>query len=340
MPKNNVPNPVETKKFKRQWRVGTFSMGTMLIVFGIVLLFAQFKNYSAIEIVSTWWPSVLIILGIEILAALYFLKEEKPTIKYDFLSILMVLLIGGITLGLYALTSVGIIPAVVEAVSSQTHTVDLPEQRIVLKEDVKNIVVNSSRFDRNFGSLYIQETGTGEVVAFSQASVPAQSQEAAEDLVPESLVNTRTVGDTMFIDFKSIAAGNCFQESVNVKHTIVLPRDRNVQIDADTGSPMKLKINNLNNNWVVNSPGKVNLAVSKKADVKIEAFAWRLGGDVSWTPVNTGQNSGAKAPLVKAPDGSFRFDEYGEAKGKANVTFGEGSHELKINAEEVALSVI
>lgn len=36
MPENNVTT-LPADKVKRQWRVGTFSMGTVLIVFGFVL---------------------------------------------------------------------------------------------------------------------------------------------------------------------------------------------------------------------------------------------------------------------------------------------------------------
>ena len=44
----------------------------------------------------------------------------------------MVLLIGGVTLGLYALTGVGIVHHC-GSCGFQTHTVDFPEQRTVLK---------------------------------------------------------------------------------------------------------------------------------------------------------------------------------------------------------------
>lgn len=339
MPENNVTT-LPAEKVKRQWRVGTFSMGTVLIVFGFVLLLAQFNNFSAVKLVSTWWPAVMIILGLEIIAALYFSKEDKPVINYDLLSIFMVLFIGGLTFGLYALTSVGILPALVETVNSRTQTVDVPEQRFALAAGVKNIVINASGPDSGNQTFFVQEASAHQVVAFSQAAVPAKSRKAAEALVPEGLVNARTVGDTLFLDFKSVAGGNHFQQSPYVNHTIILPRGKSVLIEADTGAPLKLKLNDLESSWAVNSSGTVDLTISRNANIKVEAFSRRLGGESEWIQAKNGEKSKAQISLVKDPSGNMTFQEtadgvIAETKGKAAITFGQGSHVLKINAEEV-----
>lgn len=337
-----MPGP---KTGKRQWRVGTLSMGTILIVFGLVLLLAQFKSFSAVELVSTWWPAVMIILGLEIIAAHYFSGEDKPPIKYDLLSILMVLLIGGITFGLYALSSVGILPALTESVTSQRHTIDVPEQRFGLQDNIKNIVVKGSEFHSGFNRLYLQQADSNEVVAFAQATVSAKSQEAAAALVPEGLVNTHVVGDTLFLDFRSVPTGSGFQDDPYVNHTVILPCSRNVHIEAESGALLKLKLNDLKADWVIDSPGIVEVTVAKNADVKVEAFAMRLGGKAAWGPVNSGTGAETKLSMVKTPEGPIVFEkeiEGGtiEAKGQAEVTFGKGTHRLQIDADEVIINDI
>lgn len=333
----------QPEKTKRQWRVGTFSMGTMLIVLGLVLLLAQFKEFSALELVSTWWPAVMIILGLEILVAVYFSGQEKPTIKYDFLSIFMVLLIGGITFGLYALTTVGIVPALAETVSSRTFSLEVPGQRIPVKESIKNIVVNTSGSNHNFNSFYIRETEADEAMAFGQAAVSASSRDAAEDVVPDSPVNARTVGDTLFLDFQAVSYPNHFQSMPRVDYTLVLPRDRHVQINGDNGQRLKLQVNDLENNWAVASSGTVEVTASTDADLKIDAFAMRLGGEGKWVQSDT-EAAGQKLVLSDSHEGIMVFkspdDEYNYAKGKASVTFGKGSNKLEINAEEVYVNDI
>ena len=59
----------------------------------------------------------------------------------------------------------------------------------------------------------------------------------------------------------------------------------------------------------------MNLAVSK-GRCQGRAYAKRLAGDVSWTPVSTGQDTGAST-LGKASDGSLAFDEYGNKERQA-----------------------
>lgn len=343
---NNIITPSGTHKTKRQWRVGTFSMGTVLIVFGLVLLFAQFRKISAVELVFTWWPVIMIILGLEILAAYYFSGEDTPPIKYDFLSITMVLLIVGVTLGLYGLTSMGILPAIVENFGSGPHRVEVPEQRFVLKDGIKNIVVDGSGTHSILNRLYVQEGESGQVVALAQAEVSAKSEEDAAALVPDSLVDAHRVGDTLFLDLKSVPAANRFQYPPYVKHTIILPSDLNVQIEADTESPLKLKVGDLRNNWAINSSGTVEATVAMDADVKVDAFARSLGGEAKWVPGDNGQKEGGRTTsLVKDSDGNMTFKETvageeTEAKGKAGVLFGKGSHKLKINADKILVDYI
>jgi hypothetical protein len=177
-------------------------------------------------------------------------------------------------------------------------------------------------------------------VALAQATVSAKSQKAADALVPDGLVNAHTVGDTLFLDFKSVPSGNHFQDPPYVSQTIILPRGSNVQIETDGGYPLKLKLNDIEANWVVDSPGTVDVTVASSADFKLEAFARRLGGEAKWVPENSGPASATQTSMVNNSDGSITFEqtveeEVSEAKGKASITYGKGGYKLKINAEEV-----
>jgi hypothetical protein len=340
MAEGNPATITKSHAGKRQWRVGTLSMGTVLVVFGLVLLLSQIKGFSAVELVSAWWPAIMIILGLEILAAHYFSGEEQPPIKYDFLSIFMVLLIGGIALGFYALTSMGLLPAITEAAVSRTYTIHVPEQRFALGSGVKNIVVKGSEYGSGISSLNFQETAADEVVAIAQATVSAESEQEAAALVPKGFLRANTVGDTLFLDFKSAPSGNHFQDPPYVSHTIILPRGRNVQIETTGGSLLKLNINDLEADWAVESPGTVEVAVAGSADFKLEAFARRLGGEGQWVSNNSGADSGSQPSMVKNPDGVIIFERtfeggVSETQGNASMIFGKGGKKLKINAEEV-----
>ena len=60
----------------RQWRVGTFSMGILLLATGILLLYGQLQPYPATEYLLQWWPLIFVLLGLEVLLQAYFNKVE------------------------------------------------------------------------------------------------------------------------------------------------------------------------------------------------------------------------------------------------------------------------
>ena len=85
----------------RRWRVGTISMGILLIATGIILMLSEIQGFNGARFILRWWPALLIILGIEILTYVVFSKEEQPKIKYDGLSIFLALFINLISTAVY-----------------------------------------------------------------------------------------------------------------------------------------------------------------------------------------------------------------------------------------------
>lgn len=86
----------------RQWRVGTLSMGLLLIAAGIIMILGKIISFNHIENIVKWWPVILILLGSEILANVYFSKDPQPKVKYDLLSIFFVIIILCASTVLYA----------------------------------------------------------------------------------------------------------------------------------------------------------------------------------------------------------------------------------------------
>lgn len=79
-------------------RVGTFTAGIVLILFGILfLLRLSFPNINISMIVSIW-PLILVFLGIEIIAAYVINKEEK--IRYDAGAIALIIVLSFFAMGM------------------------------------------------------------------------------------------------------------------------------------------------------------------------------------------------------------------------------------------------
>ena len=76
----------------KRWRVGSLSMGIILVASGILLMVSLIIKVSVLNILLTFWPIILICLGLEILLHLFFKKEDGTNvkIKYDVLSVFFI----------------------------------------------------------------------------------------------------------------------------------------------------------------------------------------------------------------------------------------------------------
>ena len=63
-------------------------MGLIMVALGIIMLVSQILNTSVIEHIIRWWPIVLILIGLEILAYVFLSKQEEPKVKFDVFSII------------------------------------------------------------------------------------------------------------------------------------------------------------------------------------------------------------------------------------------------------------
>ncbi|MGH4139179.1 LiaI-LiaF-like domain-containing protein [Clostridium sp.] len=79
-------------------RVGTFTTGIVLVIFGIMFLLRLINPSINYSLIASMWPLVLIILGIEIIVAYIINKEE--IMKYDFGAIILVIMVSFFAMGM------------------------------------------------------------------------------------------------------------------------------------------------------------------------------------------------------------------------------------------------
>ena len=89
-------------------RVGTFTTGIVLIMFGIMFLLRPlYPSINYLKIASLW-PLILVLIGIEIIVAYLINKEE--IMKYDFAAIILIIILGFFAMGMgcmeYVLTHI------------------------------------------------------------------------------------------------------------------------------------------------------------------------------------------------------------------------------------------
>lgn len=80
-------------------------MGILLIGTGILLLISELQGFNGAGMILRWWPVILIVLGLEILAHIMLSHEEQSKIKFDGLSIFLTIFIILVCTGVYGIGS-------------------------------------------------------------------------------------------------------------------------------------------------------------------------------------------------------------------------------------------
>lgn len=182
----------------KSWRVGTFSMGASLVFLGIFLLLTQVMNWDPATIMISWWPGILIVLGIEVLLYLYFSKREQSFIRYDFISILFIGFIGVVGIGFTIISSTGVLAKVHESLNAEWKIVDLPSYDKDITSKIKRVVLESSMEE-----MTVEGSDESKVSVFGtyQADIVGNHKlvKSIEDYI---LIKEK--GDTLYLKLKDL----------------------------------------------------------------------------------------------------------------------------------------
>lgn len=84
-------NGDEKAEAVRNHRVGTITLGTSLIFFGVLFITKTFTNLLSYEFILKLWPVIFIFLGFEIL--LSYITNKKDHFVYDKGAIILIILL-------------------------------------------------------------------------------------------------------------------------------------------------------------------------------------------------------------------------------------------------------
>lgn len=264
----------------RQWRVGTVSMGLVLIGTGISLFYAKINNKAAIDAVVQWWPLVLVLLGLEVLILSWCRKDNNSQVKYDLFSIFIILLLVFCSLGLYSLESIGVTGNITNYLTSHDYHIRTSTNEIAINPEAKKLIITAPSCE-----LKIQICETTKISSYSYALARADSQEAAKNLADEGTeLISNTSGTTQFIGFQLPAAENV----QTTEYTIIIPK--NIDVELHNEHSVQIYTYELDNNWKIVSRGNLEIFIPRQADLIIEALVDEsntLGGSVKWEKTET-----------------------------------------------------
>lgn len=79
-------------------KIGTFTFGIMLIIFGVLFIFRIFYPNFSYEIILKFWPIMFIFLGFEILIANH--KIEESELIYDKTAFILIIILTFFAMGM------------------------------------------------------------------------------------------------------------------------------------------------------------------------------------------------------------------------------------------------
>ncbi|MCL9970914.1 hypothetical protein MX569_09970 [Anoxybacillus kestanbolensis] len=290
----------------RKWRVGTVSMGASLILLGIVLFISQWKGMGAADIFASWWPFLLVLLGAEILVYLYFSKQENTLIKYDFLSIIFIGVLGSVAVLFVLLSSTGIWQEIRTVVSAETKVFHLPNVRQSVSPEMKRIVLQTGS-----QPIVIEGGSNGEIQIFgTYQSLSANDIKKQEDYVAMNIV-----GDTMYITIKEMPRKEGLFHTVNaMTPTVVIPQHLSLEVRGNYNSVL-LYPRKLAANWTVSKAEDVQISLDKNTDILVTAVTRESleDGNIAW------QREGGETEKT-LPEQTF----------KGEVQLGDGTHHIYV----------
>lgn len=290
----------------RKWRVGTVSMGASLILLGIVLFISQWKGMGAADIFASWWPFLLVLLGAEILVYLYFSKQENTLIKYDFLSIIFIGVLGSVAILFVLLSSTGIWQEIRTVVSAETKVFHLPNVRQSVSPEMKRIVLQTGS-----QPIVIEGGSNGEIQIFgTYQSLSDNDIKKQEDYVAMNIV-----GDTMYITIKEMPRKEGLFHTVNaMTPTVVIPQHLSLEVRGNYNSVL-LYPRKLAANWTVSKAEDVQISLDKNTDILVTAVTRESleDGNIAWQ-----RESGETEKTL--PEQTF----------KGEVQLGDGTHHIYV----------
>ncbi len=295
----------------RKRRVGTLSLGILLIGLGIALLMAQILKTNTLNVLFKWWPIIFVALGLEVLLYTYTAKEEQPKVKYDIFSIFMIFVLIFSGIGMFALQEVGLISRASKMVSANNFIIQTPQEDLEIDRSIKKIIIDYPQNDLTI------RAGEGDTLsAFGSAYVTADTKENAEKMLVDKRIVTRENGNTLYVSFNLPHYGNDFDYSARIRDfTIIVPGNRQVEIKSRYNS--KIIADNLQNDWLIETNDDLEVLIPEDANATVKARTERpngLLGNVEW-----------QVEQLKKGEENDGYEEF-----EGTVKFGNGTHKLNI----------
>ncbi|MEK3884092.1 hypothetical protein [Paenibacillus sp. PL2-23] len=178
------------RQLDHAWRVGSLSMGITLMLIGTAFAVSLWQDAEAYELLMWVAPVIFILLGVELLIYVSIAGKRSARVRYDWLSVLFVGLIGAGSVVLALLMSSGLFEEIQRDMRTTQRTAFVEAQKVEVPAGVESLIVIAP------SGLAIEHATSRELLLMGQ--VRYWSAEAYTGAAQEML-RTQAAGSSMYI---------------------------------------------------------------------------------------------------------------------------------------------
>lgn len=308
----------------RQWRVGTLSMGLLLVCTGLGLLYAQFNQLAVVDFSLKWWPVIFVLLGIEVLLQNYLKKDDNSKIKYDIFSVIIILMIVLTGLGLQTVNELGLVKHARDMISSQNFTIENSTE-ITLEPGIQKIVLETGG-----NQVALKSSPSNLLLTHSTFHIGAQSKNEAQTIASQyAQISQQRAGNTLYLRLPQNQGSELIY---GCHYSLVLPDKVAVEVEGDDGR-LNINLASIQNDWQVMGASACSIKLPAQSDLLINALVSNeaaLQGNLTWAKL--GISPGA-ASQPGNPEENMGQQVQAQAK------LGNGTHKMNIlNVNKITIN--
>lgn len=206
----------------RTWRVGSLSMGITLILMGTAFAVSLWQDAEAYEMLLWVAPIVFVLLGAELLIHLKMSGSRDTVVRYDWVSVFFVGLIGAASLMLALLMSTGVFDELRSGLQMTQRTAFVDTESIAIPAEVKKVVVQAT------DGVTLNEADTREAHLLGQIRYWSDGPLTS---INEEIWRTEIVGDTMYIVIGIVPRRDGGLVTDAVRPMLMLALPKGLQVD-------------------------------------------------------------------------------------------------------------
>jgi hypothetical protein len=224
-PPPGSPPPIAAAQGISTWRVGSLSMGITLILMGTAFAVSLWQETEAHELLLWVAPVVFILLGFELLLYLKMAGNRDTIVRYDWISVFFVGMVGAASLVLALLMSTGVFDELRSGMQMTQRTAFVETEGVPIPAEVKKVVIQAT------DGVTWNETETREARLMGQ--IRYWSKEPISSINTD-IWRTDIIGDTMFIVVGSVPRrdGGFVSDAVRPMLMLALPKGLEVEMHS------------------------------------------------------------------------------------------------------------